>query len=374
MKIFDRLKFGSVTLILLLGALFFCGASENSTGIPVMNQEIIPSDLILNIEIVGANQNIPNGDGSGHIKCSANATNAVKYGFKFNNGVEQMSTDGKIDFTFVEDGINTHSITVVAYSETNNTINSIKTAEVFVYTGELKLIWSDEFNTNGAPDTTRWAYDEGNGCPNICGWGNGESQYYTDRKENVIVIDGKLKITAKKEAFQGSQYTSTKIKTQDKFEFTYGRVEVRAKLPEGGGTWPAIWMLGANIDTVGWPTCGEVDIMEHFGHIPTKISSATHTPSCNGGCQNARVGETTVNDFSNEFHVYALEWDSEEIKFYLDNSFLYAYNPSTKNENNWPFNKDQFLIMNIAMGANWFSIDPNFVQSSMEVDYVRVFQ
>lgn len=371
---FDKLKYSLITAILLLGVLFSCGANDDSSNIPVSIQEIIPSNLILNIEIVGANQNIPNGNGSGLIKCSATATNAVKYGFKFNNGEEQTSTDGKIDFTFIEDGINTHSITAFAYSETNNSINIFKSAEVFVYSGALKLVWSDEFNTNGAPDTTRWTYDEGDGCPNLCGWGNGESQYYTDRQDNVEVIDGNLKITAKKETFQGSQYTSTRIKTQDKFEFTYGRVEIRAKLPEGGGTWPAIWMLGANIDTVDWPVCGEIDIMEHFGHIPTKVSSATHTPSCHGGCQNTRVGETTVNDFSSEFHVYALEWDSNEIKFYLDDTFLYTYNPSIKNENNWPFNKDQFLIMNIAMGANWFTIDQNFLQSSMEVDYVRVFK
>ena len=164
------------------------------------------------------------------------------------------------------------------------------------------------------------------------------------------------------------------MKTQGKFDFTYGKVDVRAKLPEGAGTWPAIWMLGSNISTVGWPACGEIDIMEHWGHKPAEVSSATHTSACSGGCDNVRVGSKMINDYATEFHVYSMEWTKEELRFSIDDVFLYAYRPANKNSDNWPYTSDQFIILNVAMGGSWFTIDPNFEQSSMEIDYVRVYQ
>jgi len=232
-------------------------------------------------------------------------------------------------------------------------------------------VWSDEFDTNGAPDATKWNYDIGTGSN---GWGNNESQYYTDRSDNVIVEDGVLKIHAKAESFSGSNYTSSRLKTQDLFEFTYGRIDVRAKLPSGGGTWPAIWMLGANFDVVGWPTCGEIDIMEHVGNNIGVVSNALHTPSSFGNTIN--VNETEVgDDVVSEFHVYSVNWSANQISFLIDDEIVYTYAPVDKTADNWPFTADQFIILNVAMGGTLGgTIDAGFTESTMEIDYVRVFQ
>lgn len=226
------------------------------------------------------------------------------------------------------------------------------------------LVWADEFDTNGAPNTANWTYDLGTGDN---GWGNGESQSYTDDASNVIVEDGLLKITARAE---NGGYTSARIKTQDLFSFTYGKVDVRAKLPTGGGTWPAIWMLGSNITEVGWPNCGEIDIMEHVGNNQDVVSSALHFPGNNGG--NAIFEEINIAGASTDFHVYSVEWSSTEIVFSIDgnpyHTFPYA--------NNLPFyNNDFFMILNVAMGGTFGgAIDPAFTESTMEIDYVRVYQ
>lgn len=359
---------------LLLVFLIFSCSSGGSDDDPVIEppQDIIPSNLVLNIEIVGADASNPNGDGSGKIIANASATDAVRYVLKFGND-EIQSTSGSVSYSFSTEGNNTHVVSVFAYSSTGHSISTFKNVTVYV-NDDPQLVWFDEFNTDGAPDNSKWNFEIGNGCPDLCGWGNGESQYYTDREDNVIVENGLLKITAKKESFQGFDYTSTRMTTKDNYEFTYGRIEVRAKLPEGGGTWPAIWLLGANIDTVGWPACGEIDIMEHWGHEPTKVSSATHTPSCSGGCADTSVGETIVTDYATEFHVYGLEWTENKLRFFLDDTFLYEYNPAVKDSSTWPFDNPHFFILNIAMGGNWFSIDQNFSESTMEIDYIRVYQ
>jgi len=181
-----------------------------------------------------------------------------------------------------------------------------------------------------------------------------------------------LKITAKKENYEGAEYTSSRMLTEGKFDFTYGKVEVRAKLPIGEGTWPAIWMLGSNIRTVGWPDCGEIDIMEHWGHNHGYVQSALHTPSSYGNTINN--GNQYLADVSTQFHVYIAEWDEQEIVFSVDGKEHYKYNPAVKNSSTWPFTANQFLILNVAMGGSWFSIDPNFSESTMLVDYVRVYQ
>lgn len=232
------------------------------------------------------------------------------------------------------------------------------------------LIWSDEFDADGAPDLNNWGYDIGTGSN---GWGNNEEQYYTDRSDNVTVSDGTLKITAKRESFNGSEYTSTRMLSQDKFEFTYGRVDVRAKLPTGDGTWPAIWMLGANFSEVGWPATGEIDIMEHVGRNQDEVSSAIHTPSSSGNTIN--VGRTVVEGVSDDFHIFSVNWSAGQITFLVDNEIHYTYNPNNKTEDNWPFDKAQFLILNVAMGGILGgTIDTAFTESIMEIDYVRVYQ
>jgi len=224
-----------------------------------------------------------------------------------------------------------------------------------------KLVFSDEFNTDGTPDATKWGYDLGAG-----GWGNNEAQTYTNSAGNVVVQGGMLKITAKKE---GSTYTSARLKSEDKYAFKYGKIEFKAKLPAGAGTWPAVWSLGADYKTNAWPACGEIDFMEHRGSAPNVIHGSLHYPGNFGG--NANTNTTTIANASTEFHVYKTIWTPSSIKFYVDDKLFHSF----ANSNTVPFNKDFFLIMNVAMGGTFGgTIDPAFSQSTMEVDYIRVYQ
>lgn len=236
-----------------------------------------------------------------------------------------------------------------------------------------QLAFSDEFDIAGPLDGSKWKLETI--PPNNGSWWNGEKQHYTDRTDNAYVSNGTLKIVAKKETytFQGSTKDYTSARLNSKFSFTYGRVDVKAKLPSGVGTWPAIWTLGSNITSVGWPECGEIDIMEHWGHEATIVSSATHNPACHGGCPNVTVGKTTITDYSTSFHVYSIIWDENEIQFLIDDELKYSYNPSIKNDDNWPYTANQFILLNVAMGGSWFTIDPNFQEAVMEIDYVRVY-
>lgn len=223
------------------------------------------------------------------------------------------------------------------------------------------LLWEDNFEVNGAPNSANWTYDLGAG-----GWGNGELQTYTNNAENVIVQDGFLKITAKA---QGSSYTSARIKSENLREFTYGRVEVRAKLPAGIGSWPAIWMLGADYDINPWPGCGEIDIMEQTGQDKNTTLGTLHYPGVSPGGGNS--GNTAVLTSTTEFHNYTVEWTPNVIKFLVDDTVFHTY----ANTSSTPFNHDFFLILNVAMGGSLGgTVDPGFTQSSMEIDYVRVYQ
>lgn len=231
-------------------------------------------------------------------------------------------------------------------------------------TDYTNLVWSDEFNTDGAPDPTKWGYDLGAG-----GWGNNEQQFYTSSADNVIVTGGNLKITAKAQSQSGSNYTSSRLKSENKFEFTYGKIEARAKLPTGGGTWPAIWLLGQNYATNTWPACGEIDIMEHRGNTPNVIHGTLHYPGNSGS--NGNTNTTTIVNASTDFHIYKAIWSPAAIKFYVDDVLFH----SVANNNTLPFNSDFFLILNVAMGGTFGGvIDPAFTQSSMELDYIRVYQ
>lgn len=233
-----------------------------------------------------------------------------------------------------------------------------------------ELVWSDEFDGEGAPNSTFWSYNVGTGQN---GWGNGEAQFYTDRRDNSVLSDGTLKITAKRESFSGAAFTSARLVTEDKFEFTYGKIEVRAKLPSGGGTWPAIWLLGADYETNIWPAAGEMDIMEHVGNNQDIIQAAVHTPSSFGDTQNK--ADIRVNGVSEEFHTYELTWTADALEFGVDGNVYYTYNPTTKNADTYPFNKDFFLILNVAMGGSFGGeIDNSFTEGTMEIDYVRVYQ
>lgn len=250
------------------------------------------------------------------------------------------------------------------------------------------LVWSDEFDTPGTNpiNSTNWFHQTQ--IPFGDSWFNGEVQHYTNRIENSFEENGNLNIVAIKEPFtdQGTtkQYTSARLNS--KFAFTYGRVDVRAKLPIEDGTWPAIWMLGKNVNENGgywneefgslaWPACGEIDIMERgiFTDAPANfIQSAIHTPSSSGNTVNK--GGIVAEDVENIYHVYSLNWSEDELSFLIDDVIFYTYNPAEKNPSTWPFDDDQFILLNVAMGGFAGTIDPAFTQSGMEIDYVRVYQ
>ncbi len=246
---------------------------------------------------------------------------------------------------------------------------------------EYTLVWNDEFDGNGAIDSVKWFHQTQ--LPNGTSWFNNELQHYTDRLDNSYVSNGTLKIIAKNETYtdqgQTKEYTSARLNS--KYAFTYGRVEVRAKLPEGVGTWPAIWMLGQNINEVGaywqtqgygttsWPYCGEVDIMEHWGTNQNYVQSALHTPSSYGGTTN--LGGQYISNASTEFNIYCLEWTPEQMIFSVNDYVHYTYNPSVQNSETWPFDSAQYLLLNIAIEP---SVTSSFIESEMEIDYVRVYE
>lgn len=234
---------------------------------------------------------------------------------------------------------------------------------------KTQLVMSEEFNTNGAPDSSLWSYDIGNGNN---GWGNNELQNYTDNSANIKIEDGMLKITAIK---QGSTYTSARIQTKGKFEKKYGRIEARIKMPYGKGLWPAFWMLGANSGTVAWPQCGEIDIMEYLGSKPTSIFGSVHGPGYSGGNAITKNYSLSNDRFDNGFHVFGIEWDENYINYYVDNVLYNQITPADV-PGQWVFNQPFYIILNMAVGGN-FPGSPNsstVFPQTMLVDYVRVYQ
>lgn len=245
-----------------------------------------------------------------------------------------------------------------------------------------KLVWSDEFNEDGPVNSKKWFHQTQ--LPAGGDWYGGLINHYTNRIENSYVKDGFLNIVAKKEIFsdQGEikEYTSARLNS--KFAFTYGKVEVRAKLPIGVGTWPAIWALSKNVDEPGaywqqqgfgttyWPVCGEIDILEHWGKKQNFIQSAVHT-TASAGDDVVNIGGKVLENVSNEFHTYSLEWYEDNIVFSVDGVKYYTYKPSKLDATTWPFNTDQYLLLNIAIEPD---IDENFKESAMVVDYIRVYQ
>lgn len=235
------------------------------------------------------------------------------------------------------------------------------------------LVWSDEFDVDGKPDTTKWNYQTGGG-----GWGNNELQTYT-KGDNADVKDGVLTITLRKE--ENGKITSTRMNTSGKGDWTYGKFEIRAKLPSGKGTWPAIWMMPTASSYGGWPRSGEIDIMEHVGYHQNYVSSSVHTMSYYHKIGTQKTKETRKDGVSEEFHTYTLEWLPDKIITYVDDVKLFTFNPTqyktnpTKDE--WPFDKNFHLILNIAWGGDWggaMGVDESALPTTMEVDYVRVYQ
>ena len=251
-------------------------------------------------------------------------------------------------------------------------ISSCSTDEKQTVVTKTQLVMSEEFDVDGAPKTALWSYNLGTGNN---GWGNNELQYYTDASQNIKVEGGMLKITAIKESYMGSGYTSARILTKGKFEQKYGRMEARIKMPWGKGLWPAFWMLGANSDTVIWPQCGEIDIMEYLGSKPTSMFGTVHGPGYSGGNAISK-NYTLINDrFDNDFHVFGIEWGENYINYYVDDVL---YNQITPKDvpGEWVFNQPFYIILNMAVGGN-FPGSPNsetVFPQTMSVDYVRVYQ
>lgn len=245
-------------------------------------------------------------------------------------------------------------------------------------TPQYEKVWFDEFSYQGLPDPQRWTYDVGKGCPNNCGWGNNELQYYTgERLENARVEDGKLIIEAHREDFEDGQYTSARLVSKGKADWLYGRFEIRAKLPSGRGTWPAIWMLPSDWKYGGWPASGEIDIMEHVGYEPDTIYGTVHTEAFNHIIGTQRGNQLEVLDAEESFHVYQLEWTPHKIDFLIDDQLYHTFPNEGKNYAEWPFDQPFYLILNLAVGGNWGGtkgVDESIWPQRMEVDYVRVYQ
>ena len=237
-----------------------------------------------------------------------------------------------------------------------------------VHAQKRELVWSDEFNGD-ALDLTSWNFELGDGCPNLCGWGNNERQVYT--KENHRLEDGKLIITAKKE---GDLYTSTRITTQGKHEFQYGRMEARAKVAVGQGIWPAFWMLGSDIKEVGWPACGEIDILEYVGREEDMVYTTLHVPAGHG--DSAFSKKTKFEDIEEGYHLYAAEWSPEQIEFFVDDQSVFVYNPEDKTKAVWPFDQPFYFIINLAIGGNFGGpdVDDSIFPQEYAIDYLRVYQ
>jgi len=238
-----------------------------------------------------------------------------------------------------------------------------------------KLVWQDEFNYSGLPDSAKWSYDT---AGNSAGWGNNEAQFYTVANiKNSHVEDDFLHITAIKEDVGDKKYTSTRLISSA--NWLYGKIEVNAKLPNGLGTWPAIWMMpgGWSFQDGNWPAVGEIDIMEHVGHDSGVIHASAHSKDYNWQVQTEKTGIITVPDVTEKFHSYILEWTPLEMKAFVDDSLYFEYKNEKLGETKWPYDKPYYLILNVAVGGAWGAqkgIDENAFPQTMQIDYVRIYQ
>lgn len=334
-----------------------------------------PSNLVVNVTI--------SDDGSGVVQIQATADNAVEYQLRVGNSVDpdQSNATGIFSYTFIQTG--TYQIDVRAIGKSGRYIKEVRQIYVIIdnevsvnqgYTTPLTyngytLVWNDEFDGSQV-NSSSWTFETGTGNS---GWGNNELQYY--RQENAWVQGGVLTIEARKEAYQGTIYTSARIKTQSKKSFRYGRVDIRALLPKGQGIWPALWMLGDNIQSVGWPSCGELDIMEMVGGNGREntVHGTVHWDD-NGHVQAGGSYTLQTGIFANEYHVFSIIWDNTLIKWYVNDNLFYQINitPAHMTE----FHQKFFFIFNLAVGGNWPG-SPNettVFPQQMRVDYIRVFQ
>ena len=327
---------------------------------------------------VQVTQNVPSGGG-----WTDNITFDFSNAILSSDGTSMVNAFGTYDkiTIYIDGGVTTPGTYLIDNIDDGSTGSDPNVGDV-VYTN---LVWEDEFDTPGAVNPTKWHHQTQ--LPAGGSWFNGEQQHYTNRIENSFVENGFLNIMAIKEPFtdQGvtKQYTSARLNS--KFAFTYGRVDVRAKLPLGSGTWPAIWTLGKNINedggfwdqnfgTTSWPACGEIDIMEHGLGAVNHVSCALHN-SC-AGCFGNTMNKSSkeISDVANNFHIYSVNWSPNQITFLIDGVSYYTYNPLIKDTSTWPYDADQYILLNIAMGGIAGAIDSDFIQSPMIIDYVKVYQ
>jgi beta-glucanase (GH16 family) len=362
---------------LLLISIFFLVAC--SSGDEVDDKIETITNFVLNVELLG----------DGEVRANFSATNASFFKISFGTPGEVLKrVDGnsanftyteKGDYTVIVQAHSTESIFVVSSKVVNMNAEALGLDPNAGYTSPesydgYKLVWADEFNSSSISED--WTFEIGDGCPELCGWGNQELEYY--KKENTSLADGNLIITAKKEDFGGKQYTSSRMITKGKQSFTYGRIDIRAILPKGQGLWPALWMLGENIDEVSWPKCGEIDIMELVGGSTEDRDRTIHgTVHWDNAGSYANYGGSTklsAGIFNDEYHVFSIDWDPEKIVWLLDGEEFHVIDitPAGLDE----FHKPMFFILNVAVGGIWpGSPDGSTIfPQEMKVDYIRVFQ
>lgn len=236
---------------------------------------------------------------------------------------------------------------------------------------ETTPVWQDEFNTAGPVDNTKWTFETGGG-----GWGNNELQYYTDGP-NATVTGGNLVITAKRETFGGRNYTSSRLITKGKGDWKYGRIEVRAQIPKGRGTWPAIWMLPSENAYGNWPASGEIDIMEHVGYDPNRIHFSIHTSAYNHTRGTQRSTNQIVSNATDAFNIYRVDWTPYAVRGFINGTQYFEFVNENSGFTTWPFNKSFHVLLNIAVGGNWGGaqgVDDTIFPAQMLVDYVRVYK
>ena len=290
-------------------------------------------------------------------------------------------------------GGSTSDVNDTTLSNSGNYNNTTPNNPTQSYTFNNELVWSDEFDQDGPVSQDKWNVETI--PPNNGSWWNGELQFYTDKEDNIRVEEGLLKITAKYESYEGKNYTSARINTQDKFEFIYGRVERRSKLPNWEGMWPAFWLLGANIDEIGWPNCGELDILEHGDYVkdstsndPGLISSAVHYGPQDYSRQTTNVpgkiffdtgqerfirSEKIIEKPFEEYHTYSMQWSPDKIQFFIDEELHLEFPMQSQHS---PFDKPFFLLLNLAVGGHWTDgyVASGFTEATYKIDYVRVYQ
>jgi beta-glucanase (GH16 family) len=264
------------------------------------------------------------------------------------------------------------SLSGVGASDTGSTRETARGAANRSYDdARWRLMWSDEFDRDGAPDPAKWTYERGRVR-------NKEEQFYTvDRRENARVERGALILTARRESYEGATCTSASMTTEGKFAFTYGKVEVRAKIPTGRGTWPAIWMLGSNRRQVGWPRCGEIDIMENVGFEPDRLHFTAHTKAFNHTRKTGVGRALAVAQPYADFHRYGIVWTPQKIEWFFDGRKVHEFGNDGNGPDHWPFDAPQYLLLNLAIGGAWGGqrgIDETIFPVEYRIDYVRVWE